>query len=150
MARQLARSRAGKAKLSVTKKTPVKKTTIKKTTPGNKTTKPGRGQPRRGGGSVVVYARCDRVVAHLAGVKGAVWAETLSIGREAEALFAAHDRPGGHEVGTAKGRLDGFVFLEGPAPLSVEFGHWAHRGEHPQGPPVFVEGLHILGRAAVL
>jgi hypothetical protein len=65
------------------------------------------------------------------------------IGLRAEGLFAAHDRPGGHHIEVTHDKVDSFVSLVGPAPLSVEYGHSAADGSH-------VEGLHILSRAAEL
>ena len=91
-----------------------------------------------------VDPKIAKTVAHLAGVRVAVLAERDKIAGVAEGLFASHDNPGGHEITTSEphdfGALDAFVSLEGPAPLSVEFGHWTP--DHKQ----HVEGLHILGR----
>lgn len=95
---------------------------------------------------VFVDPHIAKTIAHMEGVREAVMAQRDKIAARAEALFAAHDNPGGHEITTTDhglgfGDLDGFVNLEGPAPLSVEFGHWTpDRKTH-------VEGLHILGRA---
>lgn len=80
-------------------------------------------------------------VAHMAGVKAAVLLERDKLAAAAEGLFASHDHPGRHEITTEDGRTDALVSLEGPAPLSVEFGHWT------PGHKRHVEGLHILGRA---
>jgi len=84
-------------------------------------------------------------VAHLPEIHAAVLLERDKLAVVAEGLFASHDNPGGHEINTkdhatAFGDLDGFVNLEGPAALSVEFGHWTpNHKKH-------VAGLHILGR----
>lgn len=83
-------------------------------------------------------------VAHLPEIHKAVLLVRDKVAAVAEGLFAAHDNPGGHEINTKDhgfGDLDGFVNLDGPAPLSVEFGHWTP--DHKK----HVEGLHILGRA---
>jgi hypothetical protein len=93
-------------------------------------------------------------VAHFPEVKAAVRVERDKVAGIARGLFASHDNPGGHEITTQDDHLDALVSLEGPAPLSVEFGHWASRDERGRfvkisegRPREFVEGLHILGRA---
>lgn len=88
-------------------------------------------------------------IAHMPGVKKAVRAKGREIQGRAEALFAAHNRPGGHEITGERRDTDYLVSLVGPAPLSVEFG----RGPFTRDDGVHVgpmEGLHILGRAAGL
>jgi len=90
-----------------------------------------------------VNPRIAQRVARQKGVKLAVRAQRDRIANEAKALFAAHDNPGGHRITVSSGKTDGFVNLEGPAPLSVELGHWQDTSEGPE----FVEGLHVLGRA---
>jgi hypothetical protein len=93
---------------------------------------------------VFVDPKIASTVAHMAGVKAAVTVERDKLAAVAEGLFASHDNPGGHSITTSEphdfASLDAFVNLEGPAPLSVEFGHWTP--DHKQ----HVEGLHILGR----
>lgn len=95
--------------------------------------------------------------AHMPQVQAAVDAKTLEIAAIAEALFASHDHPGGHRIEVDKAppkddpkaaNVDGLVSLVGPAPLPVEFGHFAGP-EHEPGRE-FVKGLHILSRAAGL
>jgi hypothetical protein len=80
-------------------------------------------------------------VAHFPEVKAAVRVERDKVAGIARGLFASHDNPGGHEITTQDDHLDALVSLEGPAPMSVEFGHWTP--DHKK----HVEGLHILGRA---
>lgn len=122
MARQLVRSRARSSRAKLT------------------------GRSGGGGGSkVVIYKYCDAVVAHLPAVRLALRAEADVVYADAVAIFAEHNRPGGHQLKRVNGRLDAFVVLEGPAPLSVEFG----RGPDHLGNDA-MEGLHILGRAANL
>lgn len=102
------------------------------------------------GDNIVVFdtARIRGQLARLPQVRAAVLAKTAEIGVTAETLFAAHDHPGGHSIEVEHGHTDGFVSLIGPAPLSVEFGHFTrHSNEHPRK---FVKGLHILARAARL
>lgn len=87
-----------------------------------------------------VDPRIAKTVAHMAGVRLAVRTERDKLAAVAEGLFASHDNPGGHEISTDNSGIDALFSLEGPAPLSVEFGHWTP--DHKQ----HVEGLHILGR----
>lgn len=76
------------------------------------------------------------VQAAVKGVQGDVYAK-------ARANFASHDRPGGHRVTKGRpNRFDRAVYLVGPAPMSVEFGHFTPKGTK------YVEGLHVLGRAS--
>jgi hypothetical protein len=81
------------------------------------------------------------LVAHMPEVHAAVLFERDKVAAVAEGLFAAHNNPGGHEISTRDERVDGLVDFTGPAPLSVEFGHWT--ADHKTR----VDGLHILGRA---
>lgn len=94
-----------------------------------------------------VKTNIDSLVAHVPEVKAAVRSERDKIAEIAKGLFAPHDNPGGHKITTSNGTTDAFVNLDGPAPLSVEFGHFARRCAHDTEIPDFVEGLHILGRA---
>ena len=90
-----------------------------------------------------VNPRIGRIMSRDKGVRTAVRAERDRIAATAEGFFASHDNPGGHKITTSNGRVDAFVSLDGPAPLSVEFGHW----QKTKGGREFVEGLHVLGRA---
>lgn len=88
-------------------------------------------------------------IAHLRGVRKAVADEGREIQQRAQALFKMHDHPGGHRIVGVKADTDYHVILEGPAPLSVEFGREAFTradGVHVGA----MQGLHILGRAAGL
>lgn len=93
----------------------------------------------------VVYPGTDSVIAHEEGVKGAVLAETTIVKAAADALFAKHNNPGGHEIEQSFGVTDGLVTMTGPAPVNVEWG----RPPNAEGKGR-MEGLHILGRAAGL
>lgn len=85
-------------------------------------------------------------IAHMRGVRTAVAAEGRKIQARAEALFAEHDRPGGHRIVGEKGLTDYTVSLEGPVPIVIEFGREGFT--RPDGRYVGpMEGLHILGRA---
>lgn len=81
------------------------------------------------------------LVARMPEIHVAVIAERDKLEGIARGLFASHDNPGRHEITTTDEKVDALLSLEGPAPLSVEFGHWTH--DHKK----HVEGLHILGRA---
>lgn len=80
-------------------------------------------------------------MAHAPEIHTAVLLQRDEIATAAKGLFAAHNNPGGHEIATIDEPVDALVSLEGPAPLSVEFGHWTPNHE------THVEGLHILSRA---
>lgn len=86
----------------------------------------------------------ERWLASRPGVQAAVDDVADRVYSNARADFAKHDRPGGHRIkkGPPPNRLDRAVYLTGPAPLSVEFGHFTPSGDK------YVEGLHIMGRAA--
>lgn len=67
--------------------------------------------------------------------------------RVGKSLLAAHRKTGAHEVkyeghrSTVQfGHIDHYVVLDGPAPISVEFGHHTKNGR-------WVQGLYILTRA---
>lgn len=91
---------------------------------------------------VWVDPQIAKKVAYMPEVHAAVVAERDRLERVAAGLFASHDNPGRHEITKTDDRVDALVNLDGPAPLSVEFGHWTP--DHKR----YVEGLHILGRAA--
>lgn len=87
-------------------------------------------------------AAFNKRLANLPSVQDAVLDERDQIARRAKTLFAQHDRPGGHKITTSRKRPDASVWLEGPAPVAVELGHFTPDGSK------FVDGLHIIGRAA--
>ena len=85
----------------------------------------------------------EAYLARLPGVQAAVSDVQDRIYRRARANFASHDRPGGHRIKNGRpNRYDRAVYLVGPAPASVEFGHFTVSGDG------YVEGLHVLGRAS--
>lgn len=86
-----------------------------------------------------------RKVSRMPGVRAAVRGERDKLAGVAEGLFASHDHPGGHRITKQNGRTDAFVSLDGPAPLSVEFGHWTDAKKPADRR--FVEGLHVLTKA---
>lgn len=67
--------------------------------------------------------------------------------RVGKALLAMHRKTGAHDVKyeghrstVAFGHIDHYVIMDGPAPISVEFGHHAENGR-------WVQGLYVLTRA---
>lgn len=87
-----------------------------------------------------------KLVSELPGVKAEVHAKGRAIQARAEALFAAHDRPGGHKIVGEKRGQDYLVSIEGDVPHVIEFGREAYTNKQGKrvGP---MEGLRILGRA---
>ena len=84
----------------------------------------------------------NRVVAREA--RPAVHEHALDIGVRAEGNLARHREHGRHRVTVTAGRkTDAFVNLEGPAPLSVEFGHYTGYKNRE-----YVPGLRVLRDAA--
>lgn len=85
----------------------------------------------------------EAYLAGLPSVQAAVSDVQAGIYARARANFASHDRPRGHRVTKGRpNRFDRAVYLQGPAPMSVEFGHFTPSGDK------YVEGLHILGKAS--
>lgn len=83
----------------------------------------------------------ERDVAQLPGVQAAVAQVAARVEAKAQGNFAKHDRPGGHRIGMKKRSVDYEVYLEGPAPGAVEFGHITRNGSK------WVPGIHVLGKA---
>jgi len=81
-------------------------------------------------------------------VQDALKSHAKKVMHVAEALLAAHRKTGshsikyeGHRSTTPFGHIDHYVIMEGPAPISVEFGHRAENGR-------WVHGLYIMTRAS--
>ncbi|WP_346007463.1 DUF5403 family protein [Janibacter terrae] len=94
--------------------------------------------------------RMHKTLAMMPGVQAAVKENADTVEERAKTLFAQHDRPGGHRIRSRKRGPDRLVYLTGPAPLSLELGHFTRAPASPSGDwtPTRVEGLHIMGRAA--
>lgn len=80
-------------------------------------------------------------------VQKALRARAKKMANVGRALLAAHRKTGAHDVkyeghrsSVAFGHIDHYVVLDGPAPISVEFGHHTKNGK-------WVQGLYILTRA---
>jgi len=85
----------------------------------------------------------EEYLARLPGVQEQVKDVQGRIYARARTNFASHDRPGGHRITKGRpNRYDRAVYLQGPAPMSVEFGHFTPKGDK------YVEGIHVLGRAS--
>lgn len=78
-------------------------------------------------------------------VQAAIIAKTEEIAGKADAIFAPHDRPGGHHIVVEFTGVDGLVSLVGPAAVALEFGHWTDARIDAERQ--FVKGLHILTKA---
>ncbi len=85
----------------------------------------------------------ERYLAGLPGVQAAVEDVADAVYDRARTDFAAHNRPRGHKIIKRRsGPFDRAIFLDGPAPWALEFGHFTPKGEK------FVNGIHVIGRAA--
>lgn len=80
-------------------------------------------------------------------VQSALRSHAKNIARVAEVLLAMHRDTGahsikyeGHRSSVEFGHIDHYVVMEGPAPVSVEFGHRTKAG-------TWVSGLYIMTRA---
>lgn len=77
--------------------------------------------------------------------------ETEVIAGKADAILAMHrDNSDAehHWIDTSYGDKDGYVSLNGPAPMSLEFGHMLVFFGKPTAK--YIQGLHILYKAAGL
>lgn len=94
----------------------------------------------------------NRIVSHVDGVVATVADEAKDVGDKAKArMAAARDNTNrtNHEVDVTHGDVDSFVNLEGPAPLSVEFGHFYDNGEI-EADVKYIPGKYIITGAAGL
>ena len=86
----------------------------------------------------------EAYLARLPSVQAAVSDVQDRVYQRARANFAGHNRPGGHRVTKGRpNRYDRAVYLVGPAPTSIEYGHFTPKGDK------FVEGLHVLGLSLI-
>ncbi|WP_439377828.1 DUF5403 family protein [Amycolatopsis lexingtonensis] len=92
----------------------------------------------------------NRIVSHIPGVKAEVAEAALEIGVRAETKLLRHQKTGSHRIEVEQGRTDSFVWLVGPAALSVEFGHWVYNDDEQVEPLGYAEGLYIITEAAGL
>lgn len=82
-------------------------------------------------------------------VQDAVRDQAKKIARIAEGFLAVHRDTGAHSVkyeghvsSVKYGHIDHYVIMDGPAPISVEFGHHTKNGR-------WVSGLYIMTRAMI-
>jgi hypothetical protein len=90
--------------------------------------------------AVIIYARCNEVVAYLPGVTDAVNDKAKQGGRRAEAILRAHRSPvaGAAYIEVTRGRTDSFVSLVDPPSqagnnfkpnaMAIEYGRSGARG----------------------
>jgi hypothetical protein len=91
-----------------------------------------------------LYANLERTIAHTDELEAQLGDFAYTILIRARGNLARHHRRGEHRVTQTKGKVDHFVNLEGPAPMSVEEGHFLG-GFYANTESIrFVEGLHIL------
>lgn len=78
-----------------------------------------------------VNAKTNNIVAHMVGVKAAVKQQADVMFAKMSAQLAEHQSSAhDHRIFKAKvGGADYIVGLEGPAAMSVEYGHLAYRGK---------------------
>ncbi len=108
---------------------------------------------------VVIYPSCNEDVAKLPGVRDAVREVGGEIYWKAEANLAGHRHSGNARIeisdtdyyphwGVTVSMIDEKATNQGgPGALAIEFGHFVRSAN---GFPRYVQGLHILGRAAGL
>lgn len=89
----------------------------------------------------------NNILSHALEVQFGVKQKTEEIAVEAEALLAPHRKTGEAHIETSYGKTDGFVSLVDPDADSINFGHFRFT---EAGFPVFVEGLHVIEKAAGL
>lgn len=81
----------------------------------------------------------NKIIAPRTEVQKEVERQAKFLGRIATAHLAGHYHSGDHKIVVEKrlsekyGFLDYLISMEGPAPMSVEFGHRNHRGGYTQG-----------------
>jgi hypothetical protein len=101
---------------------------------------------------VTIYKGMEGKIARLPVVQAAVVDAGIEIEYKAKRNLAAtrdegrHHIEGGRALNEKYGSLDYWVALVGPAPKSVEFGHFIHNAAWPR----YVVGQYILFRAAGL
>jgi len=92
-----------------------------------------------------VNKSCNRVVARLPGVKGAVKSRAEILGARARGILGAHRETGRARIIVTQGRLDSFVSLEDPAAAALEYGREAGVSASGRAYPAQA-GLYILHR----
>jgi len=101
---------------------------------------------------VTIYKNIEGIIAHQDGVQAAVVDTGIEIEYKAKVNLARTRDEGRHHIegdrplNTKFGTLDYMVSLVGPAPKSVEFGHFIHNAAWPR----YVAGKYIIMRAAGL
>lgn len=89
----------------------------------------------------IVYKDCDAIIAHLPEVQAELDVVARRLESTARTDLASHRDTGAHRIYGARGKLDRYVILEGPAAVSIEFGFFHAISKQ------FVQGLGILKKA---
>lgn len=85
----------------------------------------------------------NKKIAHLPGVRNAVYDVAKEIGVIAEGRLAPHRKTGAAHISVSRGSVDSFVSLVDEAALSIEFGHYLGRSELGTK-RTFIRGLHLF------
>jgi hypothetical protein len=78
--------------------------------------------------AVIIYDRCNEIVAHLPGVIDAVHDEAKERAGIAEGILRAHFHEGESKIEVTRGSVDSWVSLVDPNAVSIEFGRSGARG----------------------
>lgn len=96
-----------------------------------------------------VNKSCNRIVAHLPGVVGAVGDRADILANRARGILGSHRETGRANIVVTRGKVDSFVSLEDPAAAAIEFGREAGVSSSGRRYPA-QPGLYILHRAVGL
>ena len=92
-----------------------------------------------------VNKSCNRIVAHLPGVVGAVGDRADTLAARARGILGSHRETGRANIVVTRGQVDSFVSLEDPAAAAIEFGREAGVSASGRRYPA-QPGLYILHR----
>lgn len=102
-----------------------------------------------------VYPIAAIQAAQIAGESPVMDATAALVAAAARSLANAHRVSGDYVAGIGvertpgkRGVTDRLVYVDDPAAAHIEFGHVTRGGKDMIGPREWVEGLHIMGRAA--
>lgn len=90
-----------------------------------------------------LYKSLERTVAHGDDTQGHLTKHARVLASAAQARLARHRKTGEHQITVAKGSVDHFVNLVGPAAMALEEGHFVDNGE-VDASVTYVPGLRIL------
>jgi hypothetical protein len=92
----------------------------------------------------------NNIAKDLEPVAAAVHLHARLIAAKAEGRLVPHTKTGEHHIEIEYGRVDAYVWLVGPAALSVEFGHDVYNDNEQVAPLGYAHGLYIITGAAGL